>query len=47
MKNLKLKSAIFKAGERQVDIAKKAGIPESYLSMAVRGRMNLNDDQQS
>ncbi len=46
MRNVKLKAAIFKTDKRQREIAKRAGIPESYLSMATNGRMNLSEDQQ-
>ncbi len=45
MRNTKLKLAIFNSGARQADIAKKANLPESYISMAVRGRINLSKDE--
>lgn len=45
MRNLRLKTAIFAAGESQRSIAKKTGISESFLSMAVQGKYLLSGAQ--
>ncbi len=45
MRNVNLKAAIFKAGTTQRGLARKANIPESYLSLAVNGKFILNEDQ--
>lgn len=43
VKNVKLKSILFERGIKQVDLAKDAGIPKSYISQAIRGRLNLDN----
>lgn len=45
MKNLTLRMAIFMAGVTQRELARKAGIPEAHLSMAIHGKYNLDDLQ--
>lgn len=40
-----LRDAIFRSGMSQREVAKLAGMPESYLSQIVRGRMNPTDTQ--
>ena len=45
MKNVELKAAIFKGGKSQRKISKETGIPESQLSMAVHGKLNLDPVQ--
>jgi len=46
-KNLKLKIAIIEAGLTQKEVAKKAGLTEECLSMAVNGRFNLNEAEKT
>ena len=45
-RNVKLKAAMYVSGKTQTLISKETGIPESYLSMACSGRLNLNPEQQ-
>ena len=42
-KNAKLKAAIFESGHTSREIAEKAGIHPSFLSMAKTGRYILDD----
>lgn len=46
MKNVKLKAIIFERGFTQRSLAKKTGIPEAHISMAIHGRYNLDREQQ-
>ena len=43
--NMALKIEILRSGLTQRELARRAGIPESYISMASRGRLNLNRSQ--
>ena len=45
--NWKLKKVIFENGMSQRELAKKAGIHESLISMAVRGKYNLDGVQRA
>lgn len=45
MRNTTLKAAIFEAGTTQRGLARATKIPESYLSQAINGRYNLNEQQ--
>ena len=47
MKNSKLKEAIFLSGNTQRKVARKAGIPEAHLSMAIHGKFNLDSVQKA
>jgi len=40
--NTKLRTAIFKEGLTQRDLARKTKIHESFISMAIRGKYNLD-----
>lgn len=40
-----LKMAVIKDGRKQSEIAKAAGIAETYFSMAISGRLLLRDDE--
>jgi len=42
-----LKLAIFENGISQRELAKKTGIHESFISMAVRGKFNLDPVQKA
>ena len=44
-RNMKLKAAIFKFGVSQRKLARKARVPESYLSQAINGRYILDERQ--
>ncbi|NIM96660.1 MAG: helix-turn-helix domain-containing protein [candidate division Zixibacteria bacterium] len=43
----KLKFAIWAQGTNQRAVAKLARIPESHLSMAINGRLNLGPDEKA
>ena len=43
--DLKFKIAILQNGLSQRDLARKTGIPEAYLSMAINGKFNLDPVQ--
>jgi transcriptional regulator with XRE-family HTH domain len=43
--NLNLLVAIKRTGRTQREVARAAGLPESALSMAINGRLNLNGDE--
>ena len=45
--NLNLKLVIFKSGLSQRDIARNTGIPESIISMGVRGMYNFDEMQKA
>lgn len=45
--NFKLKMAIFENGTSQRDLAKTTGIHESVISMAIRGKYNLDQIQRA
>lgn len=45
--NGKLKLAIFESGLSQRGLAKVTRIPESFISMAVRGKFNLDEIQKA
>lgn len=47
MRNVKLKMAIFEAGLTQRELARRAGIAESFLSMAVNGSYIPNEQQKT
>ena len=47
MKNVRLKATIFEKGITQQDLSKVTGIPSSYISLAIRGRLNLSADEQN
>ena len=47
MKNFNLKKALFEAGITQRGIAKKTGIPEAHISMAIHGRFVLDGAQKA
>ena len=44
-KNIALKSALFASDLTQRELARKTKIPESFISMAVNGKMNLTLEQ--
>ncbi len=44
-KNLKLKIALMQKNLTQRDLAKATRIPEASLSLAIRGRLILSDQQ--
>ena len=46
-RNVKLKAAIFESGHTSREIAEKAGIHPSFLSMATTGRYILDDRQKA
>lgn len=46
-RNIRLKSAIFEARLTQKAVARKAGISESWLSMAINGRLVLDESQKN
>jgi transcriptional regulator with XRE-family HTH domain len=43
--NTALRTAIFVSGQKQFEIAKKAGIHESRLSKLARGHIDATDDE--
>ncbi len=45
--DVKLKVAIFENGFSQRELAKRTGIHESFISMAVRGKYNLDEIQRA
>ena len=45
IKNGQLKLALFEKGISQAELGKQAGIPRSYISMAINGRLNLEEYQ--
>jgi len=45
--NTALKVALFISRKRQVDVADKAGVPESTFSKIINGRIAPNADQKS
>ncbi len=45
--NLQLKLAILENGLSQRELARKTGIHESFISMAVRGKYNLDEIQRA
>lgn len=40
-----LRTALFHSGQKQIDVAKKAGIHESRLSKIARGHVEATDDE--
>jgi transcriptional regulator with XRE-family HTH domain len=44
-RNVQLKAAIFDSGLTQSQLAKRARVPEMYVSLAVNGKYNLNAAQ--
>jgi ribosome-binding protein aMBF1 (putative translation factor) len=45
--DIKLKIAILQSGLSQRDLSRSTGINESIISMAVRGKYNLDQEQRS
>ena len=45
MKNLKWKKWLWENNKTNRWISQKTGIPENYLSMAINGRLNLNETE--
>lgn len=45
-KKLNLKIALFEKGLSQQALAKKSGVPPSYISLALHGKYNLDSEQQ-
>lgn len=45
--NHRLKLILLKQGMTQRELAKQSGVTESYISLYVRGRMNLSTDQKT
>ena len=43
----RLKLILLKEGMTQRELAKQSGVTESYISLYVRGRMNLSTDQKA
>ncbi len=43
MKNIKLKIVLYEQNLTQADLSEKASVPRTYISQAIRGRLNLND----
>ena len=47
MKNSKLKLILFEGGMSQRDLAKKSGVHESTISLAINGKYNLDEIQKA
>ncbi len=45
--NVKLKIAIFENGLSQRELAKRTKIPESFISMSIHGKYNLDPVQRA
>jgi helix-turn-helix protein len=47
MMNIALKTAFLECGKTQRRVSRDTNIPESYISMAIRGRYILDSEQKS
>ena len=47
MKNSKLKIALFEKNTTQAELSLKTGIPRAYISLAINGKFNFNDEQKN
>lgn len=45
IRNLKLKLILFEQGMTQSKLSSVAGVPESYISLAINGKFNLDPEQ--